>query len=36
MTENHDHGREEVPGRPAVSPKNTRESKATIRASAPS
>jgi hypothetical protein len=25
MTENPDHGREEVPGRPAVSPENTRE-----------
>ena len=25
MTENPDHDREEVPGRPAVSPENTRE-----------
>jgi len=25
MTENPDHGREEVPGRPAVSPENTQE-----------
>jgi hypothetical protein len=36
MTEDHDHDREEVPGRPAVSPKNTRGSKAAKRASAPS